>query len=153
MRKFEVNTDPPFISQKTISNKSSTFSRPLKQTNHRINPLKWNNKWAQIFWMCLSYLKKSLKGSLYSAIVNVLSTVDSSRHSHSLGKHQYSRRRKLSNVLLWTGSAEKCILATWNRVISISFRVHYILNIFPPPHLAIRQDFPQAKSVILPRRS
>lgn len=48
----------------------------------------------------------------YLSIVSVLLTVDASRHAPSLEKQAAVQAQTLSNVMLWTGSAAKHILAT-----------------------------------------
>ena len=44
------------------------------------------------------------------SIFSVFTTVDASRHASSLEREQEYGCRKLNNVLLWIGSAEKHIL-------------------------------------------
>ena len=55
----------------------------------------------------------------YVSIVSVLPTVDGGGHAPSLEKQAGVPTRKLSNVLLWTGAADKCILATGKKSISV----------------------------------
>ena len=62
------------------------------------------------FWRDSACLKRSCMWYLY--IVNTLAIVDGHRHITRLEKQQESCWRKLSNALLWTGSAAKHILAT-----------------------------------------
>ena len=88
----------------------------------------------------------------YLTKVSVLATVDGGQHALGLEKQRGAPAQKLSNVQLWTGSAAKHILATYQKTNlkkSMSVLVYAIFRIFsqkPFSHFF-------GKTVILPRRT
>ena len=61
----------------------------------------------------------------YLSIVSVLATVDAGQHVPTLKTKTEAPVQKLSDVLVWTGSTAKGILATYRKN-TISLSVHYI---------------------------